>query len=407
MLSRQGLGARSFCLTSLFVSVAITPGCHAAQSSPSQPLPLPKPSFVEPGALPGARAAETPLPELVLATWNMEWLAGDDGGPAPRSATAFARLGKYAQRLNADVIAVQEVASTAALARVFDPARYAFHVTADASPQRTGFVYDKRLSVHVHPDYAALNTGNLRSGADIGVQWNGKWVRLLSIHLKSGCFAQPLDHDDACIKLSAQVPKLEAWIDARAAEQTPFAVLGDFNRRLFAATDDPVWRALDDGQPTESELTAPTEGERSRCWQGRHPQFIDHIVLSRTLNSFLLPGTFAQQVYDGSDARYRKQLSDHCPISVHLGVRPPPLPPATTATAATPAASGSVPGTPKAIKGNRTRKGKLYYHTRDCPQYTRVKVDESKGEQSFADEVSARAAGYQRSPDCPRPAHQR
>lgn len=367
----------------------MVPACRAAQSSASQPLPAPTATFTAADPAPSDPAAAAPLPTLILATWNLEWLARDDGkGPTPRTAAAFDRLGKYAQRLDADVIAVQEVESTAALARVFDPARYAFYVTADASPQRTGFVYDKRLQVHVHPDYTALNTGNLRSGADLGVFWNGSWVRLLSIHLKSGCFAQPLDRDDACVKLRAQVPKLEAWIDARAAEQTPFAVLGDFNRRLFAASDDPVWRALDDGVPPEAALTAPTRGARSQCWQS-HPKFIDHIVLSRRLGTFVAPGSFLQQPYDHADARYRKQLSDHCPLLVRLDV---------DAAARSPSAPVEPPFV---VKGNHSRKGERYYHTPQCPHYAQVRIDVAKGEQLFADEAAARAAGYRRSPDCP------
>jgi endonuclease/exonuclease/phosphatase family metal-dependent hydrolase len=361
-------------------------------------------------ALPAATRLASASPNaLTIATWNLEWLAESDGdGPIARDAAAFTRLGKYAARLNADVIAVQEVASVAALARVFDPTRYAFHVTADSTPQRTGFVYDKRLVVRIHPDYTELNTGSLRSGADLAVYWNGKWVRLLSVHLKSGCFAQPMTHGDACTKLKAQIPRLEAWVDARANEQTPFAVLGDFNRRLFAANDDSVWRALDDNQPPESDLFSPTQGERSGCWKSQHAKYIDHIVLSRSLTAHFSPGSFAQQLYDASDAPYRKQLSDHCPIALRLSTQLPPLPPlppAATAHATTsPVTSSALPSAPvlTLVKGNRTRKGKLYYHTIDCPQYTRVKVDDTKGEQTFADEVSARAAGYLRSPDCPK-----
>src|SRR5690606_3584310 len=80
----------------------------------------------------------------------------------------------------------------------------------------------------------------------------------------------------------------------------------------------PVWRELDDSEPPESALTAPTRGERSRCWRGQHAEYIDHIVLSRTLTTFFVPGSFAQQLYDAEDTPYRKQLSDHCPIALRL-----------------------------------------------------------------------------------------
>lgn len=421
-----------------FAAVHLVAACTSAQSAPSTDRAAPSnaprtvatpalPSIATPPALPRSAGASTPAhaaprgATLTIATWNLEWLAAGNGeGPVPRDDAAFARLRKYAQRLNADVIAVQEVASVAALARVFDPARYAFYVTADSSPQRTGFVYDKRLQVQVYPDYTPLRTGNLRSGADLGLNWNGKSVRLLSVHLKSGCFAKALGQDDACAKLKAQVPKLEAWLDARAHERTPFAVLGDFNRRLFAASNDAVWRALDDSEPPESDLSAPTQGEHSRCWNGRHPTFVDHIVLSRTLNESLQPGSFVQQLYEATDAPYRKQLSDHCPIALRLSqtltssapsdvsvttagsASVPPVPSGAPSSYTPPSTSVSATPPPLPVKGNRSRKGERYYHTPACPHYAQVKVEPAKGEQLFPDETAARAAGYRRSPDCPK-----
>lgn len=394
-------------------------------SSVTAVSPTPAATPAENTRAPGAPERGLPPPQrpLRLATWNLQWLLeADDHGPVARPPAAFARLGKYAQRLDADIVAVQEVESTAALARVFDPERYAFYVTSDPTPQRTGFVYDKRLTTRVHPDYTPLRGANLRSGADLGVEWNGTWIRLLSVHLKSGCYARPLGASEACTKLQAQVPKLEAWLDARAREGTPYAVLGDFNRHLFAASNDPVWRALDDGEPPESDLSAPTRGERSRCWHGLHAEYIDHIVLSRTLTTFLVPGSFAQQLYDAEDAPHRKQLSDHCPISLRLSPEVTPLPnvrqaaettaptapslpsrpPTLDGATATPPASSTANTQPLPVKGNRSRNGKLYYHSPNCPRYQQVRIDPAKGERLFADEAEALAAGFVRSPDCHR-----
>lgn len=426
--------------TAMIATILLCGACKSAQSSPapreSSPRAAPitvgtatasaHSSVAPPASADSSARSATSTPSLrsphalTLASWNLEWLAAENGhGPVARDDAAFTRLGKYATRIDADVIAVQEVEGVAALARVFDPGRYAFYVTGDATPQRTGFVYDRRLQVYVNPDYTALDVGSLRSGADLSVNWNGTRVRLLSVHLKSGCFDHPLSHDGACTKLKAQVPKLEAWIDARANEHTPFAVLGDFNRRLFATNRDPMWRALDDSQPPEADLYSPTENQRSQCWSGQHPQYIDHIVLSRSLHALQVPNSFTQYLYDAADAPFRKQLSDHCPIALRLDATTPSAPSSTHQAAApnsapsaqgpAPTAQGPAPSAPSAapvpstelVKGNRTRKGERYYHTPDCPHYRQVKVDTAKGEQYFPDEAAARAAGYQRSPDCP------
>ncbi len=104
------------------------------------------------------------------------------------------------------------------------------------------------------------------------------------------------------VALGAQIPKLEAWIDERSQETTPFAVLGDFNRRFFGRPNDEVWLELDDASPPESDLESPTRNLRSTCWSAEHPQFIDHIVLSRTLTAWVEPNSFKQQTYDVDDA---------------------------------------------------------------------------------------------------------
>lgn len=397
----------------LFSACCVVFGCRAAQSSADEPRPNSREVTDEPAL--GA-AHDGPL---VIASWNLEWLYEEPGrGPSKRSPAAFARLAKYAQRLDAHVVAVQEVESERALARVFDPKRYTFHVTADANVQRTGFAIDKRLSVRVHEDFTPLARGGLRSGADIEVSWSGRWIRMLSIHLKSGCFEKPLTHHGACTKLRQQVPLLESWIDARAAESTPFVVLGDFNRRLFASDEDGMWVELDDGEPPEADLFSPTRGQVSRCWQGQHPKFIDHIVLSRSLHSAFSSGAFWEQLYDDGDQAHRKDLSDHCPIAVRLD-RAPQVNSHVQVAASSTSASGTAATSPNTgetsppvttatypaagpVKGNHSRKGNRYYHTSDCPQYERVKINAKKGEQLFSDEASARAAGYVRSPDCPR-----
>jgi endonuclease/exonuclease/phosphatase family metal-dependent hydrolase len=123
---------------------------------------------------------------------------------------------------------------------------------------------------------------------------------------------------------------LEHWIDARAAEGIPFAVLGDFNRRLarerHTARDRhgkliAMWPELDDGDPPEAELTNATAGQPyRRCSRGeRYDDFIDHILLSRSLAARLVPGSFEQITYDRLDAGNRR-LSDHCPIAVTVKI---------------------------------------------------------------------------------------
>lgn len=384
------------------------------------------------GCLPGLEPEPgPPVDGVEIATWNVAWLHGEDGkGTIARREADYARLRGYAARLGADIVALQEVAGEDAAARVLDPAVYAFAMSMERDTQRTGFAYRKTLAVTRHPDLIELDVGGLRHGVDITVRLGSDELRLLAVHLKSGCFGGALGRGGAaCTKLRKQLPALEAWIDAREREGVPFAVLGDFNRRL--RQDDEVWRELDDRDPVPEVLTLVTDGLRSRCWNDKYPDFIDHIVLDAQAAAWLVPGSFEQMLYDQADERHRDTLSDHCPISVRLalaGARaagagpaaapapdnvpdnvstqapghasdPAPKPPAGQAGAAPEPGVAPEPGA-ATIKGNISR-GRKLYHLPACPSYAEVLIEPDRGERLFASEREAEAAGFHKAGNCP------
>jgi endonuclease/exonuclease/phosphatase family metal-dependent hydrolase len=281
-------------------------------------------------ALSGCLVA-TPVPStgqgpLRLAAWNMEHLAEANGtGCRPRTDADYEALRAYAEALDADVIAVQEVESKAAVERVFDPSLYVVVVEERVASgrggacrgedgltirdQRTGFAIRKGLAFERQADFVALQLGNadLRSGVDIVVRpQGGEPVRLLSVHLKSGCSSG--DRNEACPVLMQQVPVMENWIDRRATEGLRFAVLGDFNRRL-ALAGDTVWADWDDAQPAAADLSLAAGTRDARC-NPRFSDFIDHIVLDRRAAADQVG--FEERTYGG------EALSDHCAITVTL-----------------------------------------------------------------------------------------
>jgi len=268
------------------------------------------------------------LGTIKVAAWNMEHLAEANGtGCRPRTDADYQSLRAYAEALDADVIAVQEVESQAAVERVFDPSQYVVLVENRVASgrggacrgedgltirdQRTGFAIRKGLAFERQADLVALQLGNadLRSGVDIVVRPRGQPLRLLSVHLKSGCSSG--DRNEACPTLMQQVPVMEDWIDRRADEGVRFAVLGDFNRRL-AQAGDAVWADWDDATPSNSDLSLAAGTTSARC-NPRYSDFIDHIVLDRRATADQLE--FEERTYEG------EALSDHCAIAVTIRAR--------------------------------------------------------------------------------------
>ncbi len=267
--------------------------------------------------------------EIKLATWNIAWLTlkRADHPDLPRGLTArrpedFALLRGYAQRLDADIVALQEIDGEDAAARVFDPAAYAIHLTDERDTQRPGFAVRRTLRMVRHPDLAELDIRagarrSLRRGADISVETaGGARLRLLSIHLDAGCREDPLEREPSrdCDGLARQASILARWVEARRREGAAFVVLGDFNRRITDRDD--LLRIVEGGTP----LARPTAGLSSPCWadaRGGRP-FISHLLLGGAAQDWLVPRSLAVMAYAERERSYRDRLSDHCPISVRL-----------------------------------------------------------------------------------------
>lgn len=267
--------------------------------------------------------------EIRLATWNIAWLTLKPTGhpDLPRDIRArapedFRLLRGYAERLNADIVAIQEIDGEAAAARVFDPALYAIHLTNERDTQRPGFAVRRSLRMIRNPDLAELDIRagarrSLRRGADITVETpQGTRLRLLSVHLNAGCRDEPLLQSPPpnCEGIAQQARIIAAWVEARRREGVAFAVLGDFNRRI--STRDDLLRIVEAGTP----LARPTAGFSSPCWsdaRGGRP-FVSHILPGGPAAQWVVPESMNVLVYAERDRSYRERLSDHCPVSVRL-----------------------------------------------------------------------------------------
>lgn len=306
-------------------------------------------------AAPGAGRESLPATapaELKLATWNLEWLltpdtfqalrphcARDDGERhaarqlpcdvahgLERSAADLAALRRYAERLDADVVALQEVDGANAARQVFRDHEFCF--TGGTALQNTGFAIRRGIPYRCEADVRSLSLGDtLRRGAALVLYPDSpRELHLLSVHLKSGCARQALDGSArACATLAHQVPALAAWTAAQARAGHRFALLGDFNRDLLAERSDAISSrptllgALNDGVPSAARVySAATRNDFRNCARGqRHNGFIDYILLGTALADRRVAGSVERLVFASDDAAHRI-LSDHCPIAVRI-----------------------------------------------------------------------------------------
>ncbi len=262
---------------------------------------------------------------LALATWNMEWLTNrpQNDPELPDDAVAkrpedIARLHHYADVLKADVVAIEEVDGPEVAARIFSPERYVIEMTGDHVVQRVGLVIRRGISFIENADLVGLNVYPptarfaLRSGKDVTLDLPDGKLRILAVHLKTGCQRDSLTRSRRpdCAVLGDQLPVLQDWIAKRQAERVAFVVMGDFNRWMDGK--DPFLAGLQKAAP----LVRATEGLSNPCWGGA--PFIDHILLGGPARAWLEPDSLRVLVYRETGAEWKERLSDHCPVAVQL-----------------------------------------------------------------------------------------
>lgn len=336
------------------------------------------PALLLAGGMPLHGCTGAPKPTgLVLASWNIEHLAAANGaGCRARTEADYAALRDVAERLGADIIALQEVENSAAVARVFDPAIYAILISPRderargdcrekpgqrITAQRTGFaIHRERLAA------SGLRWRELPAFEDVGIEGR-RWgtririeplvttgddidgLELMSLHLKSGCAWGRLDVRDVqreqCLVLRRQRGILEEWLDRLATIDQPFIVIGDFNRQLDQPQDD-FWNAINDGEVctwrrdrllgrtclpgsgianANADLTLANAGiPFPYAYNPKYPYAVDYFVLSGNAAPWLIAGSYRALDYDLDPAP-----SDHHPIRITLQLpfaRPATLP---------------------------------------------------------------------------------
>jgi endonuclease/exonuclease/phosphatase family metal-dependent hydrolase len=278
---------------------------------------------------------------LHIATWNLEWLvstetshrarrACDAGKRAAmpcnaahslaRDSADWARLAAHARRVNADIFAFQEVENEQAAQRVFKG--YEICMPKGGSLQKTGFAIRPGLGFTCLGAYEALSIGGRErpgTAADLHLGPRGS-LRLLSIHLKSGCADEALDSSRSnCRRLRAQAAALQDWIQTQAAANQTFVLLGDFNRR-GPREDDAFWQQLLLAAPDRLRPMGVDVAYANCVFGQPYAAAVDHIFLSQG-ELALRADDFRRWTYHSRDsARYK--MSDHCPQSVRLRLGP-------------------------------------------------------------------------------------
>ncbi len=299
---------------------------------------------------------------------------GRDNAAPPTGADYAAKLtglqttiANLIEKQGVKVIAFQEVRSAEVIKTLLG--KYADRFgTCDAPHdgfQTTAFAWDKSIGetnakCSVNEDLAvsdnpgAKDARKVRPGLTLELDWAGRRISFLNVHLKSSCaniVPTPIyqarlldDPNPACQVLNRQVAPIERWLDSVGQRSPDFVLLGDFNRRIDeeAAANIPaekvrtdgsnpagvppqdaigkvatryLWQELNDG--TRSLKQVPLTGIEEGC---RGFTGLDHIVLSGALAARQAPDIGSRKTAVVQAPGQRIDTSDHCPRSVTLNL---------------------------------------------------------------------------------------
>ena len=265
-----------------------------------------------------------------LATWNVEHLAlPSERGCKPRNETDIKQLRAYAESVDADIFALQEVSSQQAVEQIFPPSHWQVVLSArpassqyecrgsgnTSTQQRVAFAVKKSIPVlsHVNYDDLASDIEGLRYGLSISIDSPQGRVELLNVHLKSGCFVDDYRNSDksSCEIFAKQARWLDDWVENKQRKKEAFVVLGDFNHRASAPYNQLTRLLTNDSEPSSPVFV-------TRDIIGCHPRYpapIDHILVGGIHPQGM---TESVKVHPFSDMSAEGMLSDHCAISASL-----------------------------------------------------------------------------------------
>lgn len=286
-----------------------------------------------------SKSVSTPSYLLNVATWNVEHLAYPiDQGCRPRDENELNAMRAYAQKLDADVVALQEVASKEAVHLLFPEAEWQVIMSArpdskaydcrgsgyKSTQQKTAIAVKKalRISAVEQNEVLALGRPGLRFGLGISLETPVGVVEILNLHLKSGCFVDDYLKSDSqsCENLSEQAEILYNWIEQRETASTPYIILGDFNHRISAPYNRMTQSILAKSKSASSPIRIVTQ-----AIIGCHPRYpapIDHIIVGGLASDSV---TFSPLTHYYEDMSEDAMLSDHCATSVDISQARYPL----------------------------------------------------------------------------------
>ncbi len=292
-----------------------------------------------------------------VATWNIEWFGDEGNSPAAGNPMSDAiqrdSVRNVLEKLNADVIAVQEIADDA----LFDElvtgltgydyilSEAVSNPTGDGVKQKVGFIYKtsvvapkatRAMFESIHPSYNGGDSSALTeypegaadrfyaSGrlpflmtADVTINGQTEEIDLIALHARANNSSDPQQRYDFR-KFDVEV--LKDSLDVNFVDRNVM-LLGDYNDDVDETvadvdTTESTFQSFVDDEENYTIVTKILSEAGFRSFVSRE-NMIDHILISNELNDNYID-TSADVGYQFYDNDYSRTASDHLLVTARL-----------------------------------------------------------------------------------------
>ena len=251
---------------------------------------------------------------LDVVTWNIEHF--------PKSPGTIALLNEMITVMNADIIAVQEIESTANFNTLISGLPGYAGALAPGSGQRAGYIYKTSEITSFEPVVELFSDDNCafpRPALKTTITHvSGRVVTLLNLHLKCCDDGPTASCPSAIDRRKSAASKIKSYIET-SLPNASVIVLGDYNEDLTEPEGNGVFTALksDELNFKFADMDIATGSGSNFSYQsGGYISHLDHLLITNELFENL--DEVRTIKFSACDASYESTVTDHFPVIMRL-----------------------------------------------------------------------------------------
>jgi endonuclease/exonuclease/phosphatase family metal-dependent hydrolase len=256
---------------------------------------------------------ETPDKEIVIGTFNIQWLGDGIDDNVQRNETEYKRIAQIIKETKADVLGLQEIENPAALQKLMiHLPDYDYKLGDDGWLLNLGVIYKKDVNIIEFGEYMPIIVKENRTRPGFYVtakKGNFDW-KMMVVHFKSTSRWDSTDkmREESYAMRRKQASALNTWVDSiiTNTNEDDIILIGDFNDNPSKAGKN--LQVLIDNDVTF--LSEDLTSCKNVLWTS-----IDHVAVTPGAMKRYKKGSITtHNFYKALTEEEADKVSDHCPV---------------------------------------------------------------------------------------------